>query len=78
MVEVKRLFSEAKLTAQRVKDLQSSEILIAHCSPDAAAWKCAERIAHNVKKNHIREDGMQYEINSVARTMTVTIKLVPR
>lgn len=43
--------------------------------PDAAAWKTAERIAYNVRKDHDRTDGFKYDITSSAVDMTVTITL---
>ncbi len=72
---LERILEDEKLTQQRVRDMRHDEKLTAHCAPDAAAWKTAERIAYNVRKDHDRTDGFKYDITSSAVDMTVTIAL---
>lgn len=72
---LERTLEDEKLTQQRVRDMRHDENLTAYCSPDAAAWKTAERIAYNVRKDHKRADGFKYNIASSAVDMTVTVSL---
>lgn len=72
---LERTLEDEKLTQQRVRDMRHDEKLTVYCSPDAAAWKTAERIAYNVRKNHERTDGFRYNIASSAVDMTVTVSL---
>lgn len=72
---LERTLEDEKLTQQRLRDMRHDEKLIAYCAPDAAAWKTAERIAYNVRKDHERADGFKYNIASSAVDMTVTVSL---
>lgn len=72
---LERTLEDEKLTQQRLRDMRHDEKLTAYCSPDAAAWKTAERIAYNVRKGHKRTDGFRYNIASSAVDMTVTVSL---
>ncbi len=66
------------LTQARLKDMRPDEIYVAHCAPDASAWKTAERIAYNVRREYVRPDGMKYVVASSSADMCVTVSLVPR
>lgn len=75
-LEIKRILKDEKLTQARLKDMRADEIIVANCAPDASAWKTAERIAYNVRKDHVRSDGMVYVIASSSADMSVMISLV--
>lgn len=74
-LEIKRVLKGEKLTQARLKDLRADEIMVARCSPDACAWKSAERIAYNVKKDYHRPDGLDYVVASRPADMSVTVSL---
>ncbi|MEE0907155.1 MAG: hypothetical protein U0L43_03115 [Muribaculaceae bacterium] len=76
MLEIKRTLNTERLTKARLVDLRPDEVITAFCAPDAAAWKTAERIAYNVKKDYSRPDGRQYVVASSAANMTVTVSLI--
>lgn len=72
---LERTLEDETLTRQRIMDMRHDEKLTVYCSPDAAAWKTAERVAYYARKIHERTDGFKYNINSSAMDMSVTVTL---